>query len=140
MDFIRETILVPVGKELVSVRVSEFDGEIKSLLNGYTVASSSDGEDSNDDVSGGDSNDDDDGNENDGGSGNNYGEQVAISGISGDATTPGTSDTFPKPFSNENTNPVRLGGQNSSCECAETYFEERSSPFICVDANEKRQD
>ncbi|GKE76778.1 hypothetical protein Tco_1542898, partial [Tanacetum coccineum] len=84
MDFIRETILVPVGNELVSVRVSEFDSEIESLLNGYTVASSSDGEDSNNDVSGGDSNDDDDGNENDGGSENNFGEQVAIGGISDD--------------------------------------------------------
>ncbi|PWA59349.1 cytochrome P450 [Artemisia annua] len=44
MGFIKELILAPVGKELIPLRVSEVDGEIDSLFNGYMLDSSVFGE------------------------------------------------------------------------------------------------
>ncbi|GKB41605.1 cytochrome P450, partial [Tanacetum coccineum] len=62
-DFIRDTVLVPVGKELVMVRVLETDRDLDSLFNTYLYESSSDDEEySPDNNSKGDSNDEADGN------------------------------------------------------------------------------
>ncbi|GJX46500.1 copia protein [Tanacetum coccineum] len=78
LDFIRETILVPVNKETISVRVFETDEDVDSLFNGYLFDSSSDEEedftcDSNDgdnedhrEVNNGNHHGDDDPHENDG--------------------------------------------------------------------------
>ncbi|GJX24744.1 hypothetical protein Tco_0231040 [Tanacetum coccineum] len=45
LDFIRETVLVPVNKEIIPVRVFETDEDVDSLINGYHFDSSSDEED-----------------------------------------------------------------------------------------------
>ncbi|GKC67933.1 cytochrome P450 [Tanacetum coccineum] len=78
LDFIRETILVPVNKETISVRVFETDEDVDSLFNSYLFDSSSDEEeyftyDSNDgnnedhrEVNNGNHHGDDDPHENDG--------------------------------------------------------------------------
>ncbi|PWA42252.1 wall-associated receptor kinase [Artemisia annua] len=44
-DFIKETVSIPLKKELLSIRVHETEGEIESLFNGYLYDSSSDEED-----------------------------------------------------------------------------------------------
>ncbi|GKB15937.1 putative RNA-directed DNA polymerase [Tanacetum coccineum] len=45
LDFIRETVLVPVNKEIIPVRVFETDEDVDSLINGYYFDSSFDEED-----------------------------------------------------------------------------------------------
>nr|GEW45421.1 cytochrome P450 [Tanacetum cinerariifolium] len=70
VNFIQDTLLIPVESELIHVRVSETDGEIVTLLNGYALSSSSDDENSflgDDDIEGGDFGkiDGDDGNQSD---------------------------------------------------------------------------
>nr|GEY35359.1 outer envelope pore protein 16-2, chloroplastic-like [Tanacetum cinerariifolium] len=53
MNFIKETVHAPIGSESIPVRVSEIDGEIDSLFNGYTLTFSIFGG-SNDDIEDGD--------------------------------------------------------------------------------------
>ncbi|GJV82334.1 NRT1/ PTR family 1.1-like protein [Tanacetum coccineum] len=45
LDFIRETVTIPVNKEVISVHVHETEGDIDLLFNGYLFDSSSDEED-----------------------------------------------------------------------------------------------
>ncbi|GKA10415.1 hypothetical protein Tco_0689848, partial [Tanacetum coccineum] len=51
MDFIKEMIDAPIGNESLPIRVSEVEGEIDSLFNGYTLTTSifGDYDDDNDD-------------------------------------------------------------------------------------------
>ncbi|GKF99008.1 hypothetical protein Tco_0297791, partial [Tanacetum coccineum] len=53
MNFIKEMVHAPKGSESIPFRVSEVDGEIDSLFNGYTLTSSIFGG-SNDDIEDGD--------------------------------------------------------------------------------------
>nr|GFC99220.1 cytochrome P450 [Tanacetum cinerariifolium] len=46
MDFIRESVLVPINKEPILLRVYETDDDVTSLFNGYLLDTSSDEEDS----------------------------------------------------------------------------------------------
>ncbi|GKD75764.1 cytochrome P450 [Tanacetum coccineum] len=63
MDFIRESVLAPIGIKKLAICVSKFDGEIDSLFNGYTLTSSifRDSVDESGDLSGEDRDDDRDG-------------------------------------------------------------------------------
>ncbi|PWA89944.1 cytochrome P450 [Artemisia annua] len=45
-ELIMETLRIPFGKEILTVRVTEFEGEIDSLFNGYTLDSSEGDDDS----------------------------------------------------------------------------------------------
>ncbi|GJZ69015.1 cytochrome P450 [Tanacetum coccineum] len=45
MDLINDTLQIPFNKEMISVRVAEFEGDTDTIFNVYTLASSSDEDD-----------------------------------------------------------------------------------------------
>ncbi|GKF06618.1 hypothetical protein Tco_0037286 [Tanacetum coccineum] len=42
LEFIMDTMQIPIENEIITVRVSEVEGEIDTLFNGYVLDSSSD--------------------------------------------------------------------------------------------------
>ncbi|GKC97664.1 hypothetical protein Tco_1167939, partial [Tanacetum coccineum] len=128
MDIIKESVFVPVNKELIPIRVYEIDKDVSLLLNGYLMDSSSDEEDSIKGESCNNENDDEEGNNDDLRDGNKENEDgnqhvETYGGESCVGTDSNDSDNHP----------------NMENVCGHNLCELKACPLYCMGIRSKRQ-